>query len=110
SDQYTLGVLVYEWLAGERPFSGSLPELAVKQALAPPPALSAKVPTLPAVVEQVVLQALAKDPRLRFASVQAFALALEEGSREDASGQTLPVLASGGRTEAGRGQPPCLTF
>src|SRR6266566_5103595 len=66
SDQYALGVLVYEWLTGERPFSGPLTELTVKQALAPPPALSAKVPTLPAVVEQVVLQALAKDPRLRF--------------------------------------------
>ena len=102
SDQYALGVLVYEWLAGERPFSGALPELAVKQALAPPPALSEKVPTLPAAVEQVVLQALAKDPAQRFASVQAFALALEEGSREDASGQTLPVLASEYSAEAGR--------
>jgi class 3 adenylate cyclase/predicted Ser/Thr protein kinase len=102
SDQYALGVLVYEWLAGERPFSGPLPELAVKQALTPPLALSERVPTLPAVVDQVVLQALAKDPQLRFASVQAFALALEEATREDASGQTLPVLASGDPAEAGR--------
>src|SRR5438128_4173160 len=84
SDQYALGVLVYEWLAGERPFSGSLTELAVKQVLAPPPALAEKVPTLPAVVDLVVLQALAKDPQLRFASVQALALALEEVSPEDA--------------------------
>jgi class 3 adenylate cyclase len=64
--------------------------------------LSEKVPTIPAVVEQVVLQALAKAPEQRFTSVQAFALALEEGSREDASGQTLPVLASGDPAEAGR--------
>src|SRR3989442_9649806 len=77
SDQYALGVMVYEWLCGERPFSGPLTELAVKQVLAPPPALSEKVPTLPVVVEQVVRQALAKDPEQRFASVQAFALALE---------------------------------
>src|SRR2546421_7295585 len=53
SDQYALGVLVYEWLAGERAFSGSLTELAVKQVLAPPPALSERVPTIPAMVGQV---------------------------------------------------------
>jgi predicted ATPase/class 3 adenylate cyclase/DNA-binding CsgD family transcriptional regulator len=102
SDQYALGVLVYEWLTGERPFAGTMTELAVKQVLAPPPALSEKVPTLPAMVEQVVLQALAKDPEQRFASVQAFALALEEAAREEASGQTVPILTSAYSAEAGR--------
>jgi len=53
------------------------------------------VPTLAIGVDQVVLQALAKDPKQRFPSVQAFALALEEGNREDTSGQTLPLLISG---------------
>src|SRR6266700_237870 len=52
SDQYALGVLVYEWLAGERPFSGPVTELAVKQVLAPTPALAEKVPTLPVMVDQ----------------------------------------------------------
>jgi predicted ATPase/DNA-binding CsgD family transcriptional regulator len=95
SDQYALGVLVYEWLTGERPFSGAIPELAVKQALASPPALSEKVPTLPVMVDQVVLQALTKDPQLRFASSQAFALALEEASRaESSSGQTVLMPSS----------------
>jgi class 3 adenylate cyclase len=102
SDQYALGVLVYEWLAGERPFSGSLAELALKHTLALPPALSEKVPTLPAMVEQVVLQALAKDPLLRFADVQAFALALEEACSEDASRQTLLGMASGDPAGAAR--------
>jgi class 3 adenylate cyclase len=60
------------------------------------------VPTLPAVVEQVVLQALAKDPAQRFASVQAFALALVEGSRGDAPRQTLPVPAEAYPAAAGR--------
>jgi predicted ATPase/class 3 adenylate cyclase/DNA-binding CsgD family transcriptional regulator/predicted Ser/Thr protein kinase len=101
SDQYALGVLVYEWLAGSRPFSGELPELAVKQALAPPPTLSEKVPTLPRGVEQVVRQALAKDPEQRFASVQAFALALEAAWGGDTSGQTLPILVSADVTQAG---------
>lgn len=100
SDQYAFGVLVYEWLSGERPFSGSFSELAVKHTLVPPPSLAKKMPTLPSVVDQVVLKALAKDPAQRFASVQAFALALEEISKEDASGQTHPVLASAYPTEA----------
>jgi class 3 adenylate cyclase len=103
SDRYALGVLVYEWLAGERPFSGSMTELAYQQAMAPPPALSEKVPTLPAVVEQVVLQALAKDPKQRFASVQAFALALEKGILEETSGQTLPIQTSEYFAEVGPG-------
>src|SRR2546427_3647825 len=43
----------------------------------PPPPLTERVPTIPAEVEQVVLQALAKDPKQRFASVSAFVDALE---------------------------------
>jgi eukaryotic-like serine/threonine-protein kinase len=95
SDQYALGVMVYEWLCGEQPFSGSFPELAVKHTLAPPPPLTKKVPTLPVGVEHVVLKALARDPKLRFASAQAFALALEEASRaESPLGQTLLMPSS----------------
>jgi dipeptidyl aminopeptidase/acylaminoacyl peptidase len=49
--------------------------------MAPPPPLRDKVPTLPPEVEQVVLTALTKDPKGRFASVQAFAIALEQASQ-----------------------------
>ena len=102
SDQYALGVVVYEWLCGARPYEGSATEVMVQQLGVPPPPLHEKMATIPQGVEQVVLQALAKDPEQRFASVQAFALALEEGSREDASVQTLPLLASGYSAEVGR--------
>ena len=95
SDQYSLGVVVYEWLCGERPFEGSVPEVMVKHLSMPPPPLRERVPLLPAEVEQVVLQSLAKDPKLRFASVQDFALALEEACRtEVSSGHTLLALSS----------------
>lgn len=92
SDQYALGIVVYEWLRGERPFDGTPMEIAIKHALVPPPSLMEKVPGLPLEVEHVVLRALAKEPRSRFASVKDFATALEEASQATLSERTQLVL------------------
>ena len=81
SDQYSLGIVVYEWLSGERPFQGSVIEIITKHLAVPPAPLRERVPTLSPDVEQVVLTALAKDPKQRFGSVQAFATALEQANR-----------------------------
>ncbi len=80
SDQYSLGVVTYEWLCGSRPFQGSFTEIAVKHATVLPPPLRQKVSTISLPVEQAVLKSLAKDPKERFESVQAFAIALEQAS------------------------------
>ncbi len=77
SDQYALAVTVYEWLCGARPFEGSFPELVTQHLWQSPPPLQNRAPTISPEVEQVVLRALAKDPKSRFARVQDFALALE---------------------------------
>src|SRR6266446_2690548 len=81
SDQYALGVIVYEWLCGERPFAGTATEIAMQHFLEPPPSLREKVPAISPDVGQVVLTALAKDPTARFASVQAFATALQAAAK-----------------------------
>src|SRR6266566_2834118 len=81
SDQYALGVVVYEWLCGERPFEGSVSELIAQHLSMLPPSLRERVPALPVEVEQVVLRALAKDPKARFASVAAFSETLEQASQ-----------------------------
>jgi succinate-acetate transporter protein/serine/threonine protein kinase len=81
SDQYALGVVIYEWVSGDRPFHGTITEIAVQHAVALPPPLHEKVPTILPGVEDVVMKALAKDPKQRFGSVQAFAEALEQASR-----------------------------
>lgn len=83
SDQYSLGIIVYEWLCGKRPFHGPFAELYKQHLYVPPPSLKDKVPDLPPSVEEVVLTALAKDPQQRFSSVVAFATALEQASQSE---------------------------
>ena len=73
SDQYALGVVVYEWLCGKRPFVGSFAEIASQQMLESPPSLREMVPDLSPEIEQVVFKALAKNPSHRFETVGDFA-------------------------------------
>jgi predicted ATPase/DNA-binding NarL/FixJ family response regulator len=77
SDQYALGIVIYEWLCGRPPFQGSPIEMAMQHLSMSPPSLREQVPDLSPAIEQVVLQALAKEPEQRFTRVQDFATALE---------------------------------
>jgi serine/threonine protein kinase len=78
SDQYALGIVVYEWLTGGWPFNGSQQEIALQHAQRSATPLAEKVPTIPPAIEQVVMKALAKNPSERFSTVQDFASAFEE--------------------------------
>ncbi|HET8913915.1 MAG TPA: hypothetical protein VFN23_20750, partial [Ktedonobacteraceae bacterium] len=101
SDQYSLGVIVYQWLCGELPFSGSFTEIASQHVLIPPPSLSERVSGLPIELERVVFTALAKDSQERFASVTAFAEAFENVSRtiDPARMSLLPAAYAGSQIE-----------
>lgn len=90
SDQYSLGIVVYEWISGDRPFHGSFTEMYSQHLFVPPPPLSQKVPTLLHDVDAVVQAALAKDPQQRFPTVQAFAEALEQAIQNSLSTVIVP--------------------
>jgi serine/threonine protein kinase len=91
SDQYALAVVVYEWLCGKCPFEGSSAmEVAMQHISQPPQPLRELIPTTPAVLEQVVLKALAKDPQQRFDSIQDFAESLERAISSEAFNTSPP--------------------
>ena len=67
-DLYSLGITVYKMLVGELPFTpadGNLAEMALMHQTQEPTRLRDLRPELPAEIEAVVLQALAKDPSRR---------------------------------------------
>lgn len=81
SDQYALGIIVYEWLSGDVPFDGSFEEIISKHLVVPPPPFN-KALNIPSQVEQAVLKALKKNPDDRYPSVQVFSDALEQASMQ----------------------------
>ncbi len=100
SDQYALGVALYEWLTGERPFQGAITELYAQHLHALPAPLREKAPQLSPAVETVVLTALNKNPKERFRSMQAFAAAFEHACCDEAASSTtlastMPVAPGG---------------
>jgi WD40 repeat protein len=105
SDQYALGIVVYEWLSGERPFHGSFTEIATQHVLTPPPSLREKVLTLSPEVEQVVMTALAKDPKARFGSTRAFANALEQAHQTEQVPSSAPTILATPTKPASTMQP-----
>ncbi|HET6652602.1 MAG TPA: protein kinase [Nocardioides sp.] len=91
SDVYALGVVLYECLAGARPFRGDSPiATALAHLRDEPPPLPDSVPEH---LRDIVAVALAKDPAARFESMDAFAAAL----------RGAPVRAGVGRTAVGAG-------
>ncbi len=92
SDIYSLGVIFYEMLAGEVPFTADNPtDLMMKQAQNPPAPLSAFRTDLTVNVEPIIIRALAKNPEMRYQSAQEFASDLSRISNNVGEMETIVI-------------------
>ncbi len=100
SDVYSLGVVFYELITGQKPFLGDTPtETIFKHVNEPLPKPTKFVPNLPASVEDVLVKALSKKADERYSSAGDFARALEELLRGSTSPRPIPSGASNERNK-----------
>ncbi|HEX5970037.1 MAG TPA: protein kinase [Intrasporangium sp.] len=93
SDQYSVGVLLFQMLTGSVPFEGDSPvAVALRHLDTEIPRPSSLVPDLPIALDQVVARATATDPRDRFPDVAAMAAALRQVAAARPS-QSAPTAA-----------------
>jgi serine/threonine-protein kinase len=126
SDLYSIGIILYELLTGKVPFEAdSAVTIALKQVNEAPVAPSQINPAVTPELESVVLRALMKDPRERFADADEFIAALEAAASRipssaaiaaaeaaaEAAAAALPGVALGAGLIAPPpvGPPPPLT-
>jgi eukaryotic-like serine/threonine-protein kinase len=113
SDLYSVGVMLYEALAGRVPFEAdSAVAIAMKQVSHTPQRPSSINPAVSPALDAVVMRALEKDPGQRFQSAEAFIAALDAAGRDPgaehggtAAFAPLPAPVVGADDAAAEGDP-----
>ncbi len=100
SDLYSLGCVLFEMLAGQTPFTGSLESMVHQHLTADPPNITTIRPAVPAEVAAALMRVLSKTPADRFSPAAQFAEALRPvvpvTAAAPASGVAVsPALAAG---------------
>ncbi|WP_220194662.1 protein kinase domain-containing protein [Ktedonospora formicarum] len=97
SDIYALGIILFELLSGQAPYSGRKPEMILRQIeQEDPPSLRSYDPSIPISLELVVRQALEREPQRRFARMQDLAEAFIQvslGIEHSSASDRLPIAS-----------------
>jgi serine/threonine-protein kinase len=95
SDLYAAGVVLYQLLAGERPFEGGLAAITHKVMNTVPPRPSDISIAAPPALDPVVAKAMSRRPADRYPSADAFARALAAADEESKRPQPEITAAAG---------------
>ncbi|MCA9228988.1 MAG: protein kinase, partial [Planctomycetales bacterium] len=94
TDVYSLGVILYELLCGQRPFSGSVAQVIGRIIYVEPTPPSAHHEGIDEELESIALKAMAKQKEDRFATMQEFAVALSTWVGSQPSSLDGPVATA----------------
>jgi serine/threonine protein kinase len=105
SDVYSLAAMMYEMLAGVRPFTSHTPTAVIAKQLTEPPPPFPENLGIPAALEATIMRALAKNPQARPADAASFSremraslslLAPVPGERKNSNGERIEVFIGQG--------------
>ena len=103
SDLYSLGVVMYEMLAGRPPFDGDTPvSVAIQHINATPVALHTLCPSVPAGLEKIVMRAMEADLDARYPSAAAMLADMEEFRKNPNWSPGEPVVSRAAESDAQR--------
>lgn len=106
SDQYAVGIMLYESLTGRSPFAADVPYALMHAILTAPVVPPSEVePRVTPDCDALVLRAMARDPKERFPSLRALARALRELATSPRTSQPPERRAAAG-TPPASSQPP----
>lgn len=103
SDIYAMGIMLYEMLAGQVPFTGPSPLAAMNERLQhDAPAVRALNPEVSPALEEIVYRALEREPRHRYATASEMTWDLEHQEQVGIETRDTRTGARGSRSKARR--------
>ncbi|HTR54331.1 MAG TPA: protein kinase [Kofleriaceae bacterium] len=104
SDVYSLGIMLYQLVAGKPPFEADTPHAVMEMRLHKPPRpLREAAPELPAYLDAILRRCLAIDPRKRYATVRELLADLDAGRGGTVRGRRAWPFAAAAVVVAGAG-------